>query len=199
MTAPTAKQVNDAEKGLQALAKVAQDSGDQPVRTEVHTYSDGTQVVGVPPFPAKSPRELEADEKRSHSPMAVPMGMKQSGVVMSDLNVIGLTPDEAKFAAQQQITSDVLSGKDPHTPNPTTSSDKPVLAGTGNVISAGDVESVSLSTNPTAEELADLADAIEPNGAKNLPATDEQKEGAAVQIVRESAGAVVVPKKTAKK
>lgn len=198
MTAPTAKQVNDAERGLQALAQAAQ-TGDQPGRTEVHTYADGTQVVGVPPFPAKSPRELEADEKRSHSPMNVPMGMKQSGVVMSDLNVIGLTPEEAKFAAQQQITSDVLSGKDPHTPNPTTASDKPVLAGTGNVITAGDLESASIPVNPTAEDLAKIAASIEPNGAKNLPATDEQKEGAAVQIVRESAGAVVVPKKTAKK
>jgi hypothetical protein len=199
MTAPNAKQVNAAEKGLQALAAAALAQDEQPGRTEVHTYADGTQVVGVPPFPAKSPRELEAEERRSHSPMAVPPGMKQSGESVSDLAVNGITEDEAKFAAQQQLTSDVLSGKDPHTPNPTTSSDKPVLAGTGNVITAGDVAAPTLSANPTAEEIADIADSIEPNGAKNIEATDEQKEGAAVQIVREAGGGIAPAKKSSKK
>lgn len=199
MTAPTAKQVNEAEKGLQALAAASLAQDEQPGRSEAHTYPDGTQVVGVPPFPAKSPKEREAEEKRGFTPMHVPMGMKQSGVVVSDLAVNGLTPEQAEYAAQQQLTSDVLSGKDPHTPNPTTSSDKPILAGTGNVITAGDVEGVKAAPAATPEDLASIADKIEPNGAKNLPATPEQKEGAAVQVVREAAGAVVVDTKKSKK
>ena len=196
MTAPTAKQVNDAERGLQALAKAAEGNEEAPGRTEVHTYADGTQVVGVPPFPAKSPKEQEAEEKRGIAPMFVPPGMKQSGESVSDLNVAGITQEQAEWAAKQQLTADVLSGKDPHTPNPTTSSDKPMLAGTGNVITAGDVESTVFE--PTADDLARMAAAIEPSG--DVEATDEQKEGAAVQVVRETKGAVVAPaRKNAKK
>lgn len=197
MTAPTAKQVNDADRGLQALAKAAQDSQDAPARSEVHTYADGTQVVGVPPFPAKSPREQEAETKRGIAPMHVPPGMPQSGVPVADLGGAGITQEEAEFAAQQQLTADVLSGKDPHTPNPTTSSDKPMLAGTGNVITAGDVEG-TLSAEPTVDDLKAIAASIEPSG--NIDATDEQKEGAAVQVVRETKGAVVTeaPAKSSK-
>ena len=66
MTAPTAKQVNAAEKGLQALAAAALANDEQPGKTEVHTYDDGTQVVGVPPFPAKSPKEIAAQMKASN-------------------------------------------------------------------------------------------------------------------------------------
>lgn len=198
MTAPNAKQVNAAEKGLQALAAAALANDEQPGRTEVHTYADGTQVVGVPPFPAKSPKEIAADEARAPSVMAVPHGMKQSGVATSDLAVNGLTPEQAKWAAEQQLTSDVLSGKDPHTPNPTTASDKPILAGTGNVITAGDVEGAVVAVPSDPEAIKKVADAIKPKG--EAEATPEQKEGAAVQVVREAAGAVVVDtKKSAKK
>ncbi|WP_156480906.1 hypothetical protein [Variovorax sp. PAMC 28711] len=198
MTAPTAKQVNDAERGLAALARAGEDAQETPAKSEVHTYADGTQVVGAPPFPAKSPRELQADEARGMSPMAVPMGMKQSGENVSDIVAASSarTPEQVKFDAEQQLTADVLSGKDPHTPNPTTSSDKPILAGTGNVITAGDVET-PMNPEPTAEDLARIAKAIEPNG--DIEATDEQKEGAAVQIVRETKGAVVVDKTSKKK
>lgn len=197
MTAPTAKQVNLAEKGLQALAAAALANDEQPGRTEVHTYDDGTQVVGVPPFPAKSPKEIAADEARAASLMHVPAGMKQTGATTSDLVVTGMTPERAKWMAEQQLASDYLSGKDPHTPNPTTSSDKPILAGTGNVVTAGDVETKAVVVPTDPEEIARVAGAIEPKG--DFEASDEQKEGAAVQVVRESPGAVVIDTKSKKK
>lgn len=196
MTAPTAKQVSAAEKGLQALAAASLAAEDPPGRSEVHTYADGTQVVGVPPFPAKSPKEVADEEARTASTMFVPHGMKQSGVNTSDLVVSGMTPERAKWMAEQQLTADVLSGKDPHTPNPTTASDKPVLAGTGNVITAGDVESKAVLSPSDPEDLKKVADKIEPKG--NIKASDEQKEGAAVQVIRETGGPVVVDTKKGK-
>lgn len=197
MTAPSAKQVNAAEKGLQALAAAALANDEQPGKSQVHRYADGTEVIGCPPFPAKSPKEIAAEAARAPSLMAVPPGMKQSGVAVSDLAVNGLTPEQAKFAAEQQLTSDVLSGKDPHTPNPTTTSDKPILAGTGNVVSGGDVEGAVVAVPTDPEAIKEVADSIKPKG--DVEATDEQKEGAAVQVVREAAGAVVVDTKKAKK
>jgi hypothetical protein len=34
---------------------------DEPQRSEVHVYDDGSSVVGVPPFPEKSPIERAAE------------------------------------------------------------------------------------------------------------------------------------------
>ena len=162
----TAKTQNDLEGLLADNRKArAEAEAEATPRTEVHTYPDGSQRVGVPPFPEKSPIEEEAEEKRKATPMHVPPGMKQSGEPAPALaGTVDL--DALAARATEQLTSDVISGKDPHTPNPTTASDKPQLAGETGVVTADQLEAgaVTAAAEPTAEELATIAAQIEPKG-----------------------------------
>lgn len=181
--------VDRAEGEAPAAADVAEGTG----ATEVHTYPDGSQVVGVPPFPDKSPLEQVADEKRRATPMIVPTGMKQSGEVPAAA-APSADLDALKERAEEQLTSDVLSGKDPLTPNPTTASDKPELAGETGVVTADQLEDgtvAAAAAEPTAEELATIASQIEPKG--DIEATDEQKAAAVTQVARETKGPVAAP------
>lgn len=192
----TAKTQNDLEAVLAANRKEAADKEAEGLtKAEVHTYADGSQRVGTPPFPEKSPLEEQAEEKRKATPMNVPQGMAQSGVVPTAA-APGADLDALKERAEEQLTSDVLSGKDPHTPNPTTASDKPELAGESGVVTADQLEdgTVTAAAEPTPEELATIASQIEPKG--DIEATDEQKAAAVTQVARETKGAVAAPAPT---
>jgi len=191
----TAKTHNDLESVLAENRKArAAEEAEATPRTEVHTYADGSQRVGVPPFPEKSPIEEEAEEKRKATPMHVPPGMKQSGEPAPTAPG-GVDLDALKAKAEEQLTSDVMSGKDPHTPNPTTASDKPQLAGETGVVTADQLEAgaVTAAAEPTAEKLATIAAQIEPKG--DIEATDDQKAAAVAQVARETKG-VVAPADT---
>lgn len=161
----------------------------QPNNT-VHTYPDGTQVVGTPPFAKESPAQRVADVAPAARPMAIPPGTPTSGVDPATVGVSGETAEQLAERASQQLTSDVLSGKDPHTPNPTTASDKPQLAGTGNVVRADEIEI-------TQRDLDKIASEIKPEG--NVTATKEEKQAAAVQVARETKGVVAAKSSKAKK
>lgn len=190
----TAKTQNDLEAVLAANRKAAADEEAASVsKSEVHTYPDGSQRVGVPPFPDQSPLEDVAEEKRRATPMNVPQGMKQSGEVPAAA-APGADLDALEARAREQLTADVLSGKDPLTPNPTTASDKPELAGETGVVTADQLEdgtAAAAAAEPTAEELATIASQIEPKG--DIEATDEQKTAAVTQVARETKGAVAAP------
>lgn len=182
---------------------------EMPPVSEVHTYKDGSQVVGVPPFPDKSPLERDAEQKRTHAAahggagpgavgMAIPHGMKTSGEA-APTPVPTVTAEGFKKAVEQQLTSDVTSGKDPHTPNPTTSSDKPQLAGTAGIPGAGTNPKQVLSADPSAEELQKIAGQIKPTGEAVKGATKEEIEAAATQVAREIKGPVVADDKSSQK
>lgn len=159
------------------------------VINEIHTYPDGTQVVGTPPFPAQSPRERStapAAEDRPR-PMHVPHGRPTSGEAAP--MVTDNSAEVFKAKVVQQLESDVQSGKDPHTPNPTTSSDKPELA---NVAHPDELEDATIQ--PLTE--ADIAKAAK--GVNVEGATEDQKEAAVLQVARETKGAIPA-KTTAKK
>ncbi len=171
-------------------------AGEAP-RTEVHTYPDGSQRVGVPPFPKESPLEEVAEEKRLQRPMAVPPGMKTSGAAEPEAGPNAA--DVIRERAVEQLTADVMSGKEPETPNPTTSSDKPELAGESGVVTADQLESglaPVASAEPTAEELQKIAEQIEPKG--NIEATDDEKAAAVAQVARETKGVIAADKPATK-
>ena len=194
-----AKTQKDLESVLAASRKYDADKEAESVtKSEVHTYADGSQRVGVPPFPKESPLEEVAEEKRRATPMTVPQGMKQSGEVPATV-APGADLDALRERAEEQLTSDVLSGKDPHTPNPTTASDKPELAGETGVMTADMLEgnAPAASAEPTAEELATIASQIEPKG--DIEATDEQKAAAVAQVARETKGAIAPAPTSTKK
>jgi len=194
-----AKTQKDLEAVLAASRKFDADKEAESVtKAEVHTYADGSQRVGVPPFPNESPLEEQAEEKRRSTPMVVPQGMKQSGEVPAPV-APGADLDALRERAEEQLTSDVISGKDPHTPNPTTASDKPELAGETGVMTADMLEGGApvASAEPTAEELATIASQIEPKG--NIEATDEQKAAAVTQVARETKGAIAPAPTSSKK
>jgi hypothetical protein len=168
---------------------------DSVPKSEVHRYADGTEVVGVPPFPAKSPRE-QAEDKLERvgappaPPMVVPPGMPTSGEAAPS-SVNGSTVEDLKARAQNQLESDVQSGKAANIPNPTTASDKPQLAGVGNLDAANAVDL-------TPEEIEALARQIQPSAEG---ASDAQAKDAATQVIRETGGPIVDDKadKSAKK
>lgn len=160
--------------------------GDAAVpRSEVHTYPDGSQRVGVPPFPDKSPIEEAADGLERTSgprPMFVPPGMQQSGEKAPD-PAVGTTAEEFRAKVQQQLDSDVASGKDPNTVNPTTASDKPELAGTSTVTA----DQLEQTTEPlSAEDIEAIARQIKPEG----DVSEEQVDAAVTQVVRETRGPI---------
>lgn len=167
--------------------RAAELSEQDALRSQVHTYPDGSQRVGVPPFPEKSPEEEKADEKRGGPrPMTIPNGMKTSGEPAPSTGV-GVTVEELKAQAEAQLNSDVISGKDPHTVNPTTASDKPVLAGTdGSPVADGG----AFVDNAGQPDLEAIAAAIEPTG-ENVDATDEEKAAAVTQVMRENKGPIL--------
>lgn len=179
------------EDRIENRAERARDEAEDAPRSTLHTYADGSQRVGTPPFPELSPKEETSAMARGETParMQRPQpGQPVSGVDPADVEN-GVTEGDTALRAQQQLTADVLSGKDPHTENPTTSSDKPALAGEDNVIRADALEQTLTPTGEaTAETIEQIAASIEPSG--NLDATDEEKEAAAVQIARETRGAV---------
>lgn len=157
----------------------------------VHTYPDGSQRVGAPPFPKLSPIEESQGlgEETSPRPMYVPPGRATSGEPAPVDGQPGLTADQLERKIEEQLKSDVASGKDPHTPNPTTDSAKPELAGS---VPPEAVEE-GVSTEVTVEELADIAKGIKVEGA-----SEEQKDAAVVQVAREVKGPVVADAKPAK-
>lgn len=156
------------------------------IKTEaptVHTYPDGSQRVGTPPFPKLSPTEELAKAANEPGPGATPMyipkGFKTEGEAAPQ-NPSGLTAEQFKEKVAQQVESDVISGKDPQTPNPTTSSDKPELAGV--------VPTEGEGLDPAdPKDLEKLASGVKPD----VDATDEQIKAAAVQVARETKGVVV--------
>lgn len=150
----------------------------------VFTYPDGSQRVGTPPFPKLSPKE-EADRAANEpgpgaTPMYVPKGFKTEGEA-APAESTALTADQFKAKVEQQVESDVAAGKDPNTPNSTTSSDKPELVGTVPVEDG--VEGLDPS-DP--KDLDKLAKGVKPD----VKATDEQIRAAAVQVARETKGVI---------
>lgn len=179
---------------------------DVPPVSEVHTYPDGSQVVGVPPFPDKSPLERDAELRRQHAAahgigpaavgMQIPHGMKTSGAPAPS-PVPNITESGFKAKVQEQLESDLTSGKSPDTPNPTTSSDKPALAGTARVEGATAKE--VLSGEPSTADLQKIAAQIKPTGEAVKDATKEEIEAAVTQAAREIKGPVVADDKTSQK
>jgi hypothetical protein len=162
--------------------------------SQVFTYPDGSQRVGLPPFPKESPLEQDLRTKNEESatptPMHIPHGMKTSGEPAPAENGTSVTVDQFKARVKQQVESDVTSGKDPATPNPTTASDKPELA---NVTTADALQAASEPV--TAEDLAKIAVNIKPD----VEATPEQIEAAALQVARETKGVIPDAKASKKK
>lgn len=157
----------------------------------VKTYPDGSQRVGTPPFPALSPLEESAkaanEPAAAPTPMYIPKGMKTEG----EANVTGpsgLTQEQFRAKVEQQVESDVQSGKAPNTPNPTTSSDKPELAGAA----PADLEGLN-PANPA--DLKKLAAGVKPD----VDATQEVIDAAALQVARETKGLVGGDTKTVTK
>lgn len=151
------------------------------VINEVHTYPDGTQVVGTPPFPKESPKErsVTGADGEMPRPMHVPPGRPTSGEAVSQAG-----PNSAevfKERVEQQLQADVASGKEPGTPNPTTASDKPELA---DVAHPDELDGGTLA--PLSED--DIAKAAK--GVNVKGATEEQKEAAALQVARETKGVI---------
>lgn len=171
---------------------------DSPQERVVYTYPDGSQVVGAPPFPEKSPIEREAENRRLHAEahghvvraapgMVIPPGMKTEGApAPSPLR--NTTESEFIGKVEQQLASDIASGKSPDTPNPTTSSDKPNLAGIGRVPDPGDVV---LQADPTPEELARIAASINVGDTVPRQPTEAEVESAVTQVARETKGMVL--------
>lgn len=154
----------------------------------VHTYADGSQRVGTPPFPKLSPlEEVGGDGTPTARPgMHIPQGVKTTGAV-APAEATNVTEKQFRARVEQQVNADVLSGKSPDTPNPTTASDKPELAGTANVVDGKD------PANPA--DLKALASGVKPS----VDATQEEIEAAATQVARETGGLVVADKKATKK
>lgn len=187
---PTPEQIEEdakltPEERAQKLAeaKRAYEAVEPAPRSELHTYPDGSQRVGTPPFPELSPiQEAEAKLERVGAPPAAPMqpppGMPTSGAAVP-ASPVGITTEQLAAKAQEQLDSDVMSGKSPNTPNPTTDSNKPELAGT-----AGDLP----PAEPTPEELEAIAASIQPSAEG---ATAEQAEAAVTQVLRETKGPIV--------
>lgn len=187
MLGTTPEQVSQASQQQQGQAGQFE-AGDTGLPV-LYTYADGSQRLGRPPFPPKSPKEEEAEARRNGNitPQMPQQGQTVAGVDPGSVSTAqpGMTPEQAAFAAQQQLTSDVLSGKSPYTPNPTTSHDKPNLAGADNVLQGGEAE-LQANAEPTQADLDRIASQIEPAG--NIEATPQEKEAAAVQVLRESKG-----------
>lgn len=197
---------------LEADCRAAAARGDQQAtqegqaeRSTVYTYADGSQRVGMPPFPELSPIEEEQASKRQMAnghtvaPMVVPPGMRTEGAP-APVAGAGITEEEFTAKAQQQLQSDVASGKSPEVVNPTTASTKPQLAGTdGHVSEAMDLGDGGLSTqNADASiDLDKIAADIKPEG--DFEATDEQKAAAVAQVAREVGVPVVEDEKPASK
>lgn len=157
----------------------------------VKTYPDGSQRVGTPPFPTESPAEeaarLKNEPAPGATPMYVPKGMKTDGEA-APVSPSGLTAENFRAKIEQQVESDVTAGKDPNTPNPTTSSDKPELAGSVPVEGEG--------LDPAdPKDLEKLSKGVKPR----VDATDEEIKAAAVQVARETKGTIVVDDKKSNK
>lgn len=169
--------------------------GEAPPRAELHTWPDGSQAIGVPPFPEKSPKERAevVEEDAIVASAVVPAGMPRSGEA-APVVARGITESQFKAKAEQQLESDYISGHDPHTVNPTSASDKPELANTDGT--AGLESPDDVIENPTPEELAKIAAAIEPQG--NFTPTDEQKAAAVAQVARETLGPIYPDEDTSK-
>ena len=155
----------------------------------VHTYPDGTQVVGTPPFPARSPKDHAPEEKAAPAAMHVPNGVPTSGAPAPETAAV-TSPEVFQAKVEQQLASDVASGKSPDTPNPTTASDKPVL---GNIVRADDLEN-AIAAPQSEDDLKRIAEGVRVKGDYS----DEQKEAAVIQVARETAGPIP-DGKTAKK
>lgn len=149
-------------------------------RSEVHTYPDGSQRVGQPPWNPKSPLEETTELKRVEAAqgMAIPQGMPTSGERPPSPQS-GITEEEFKAKAEQQLNSDLQSGKTPEVVNPTTASTKPELAGTDGHVGETD----AIGDNLTAHDMQAIAASIQPDG--DLKATDEEKAAAVAQVERE--------------
>lgn len=154
---------------------------------EVHTYADGSQRVGCPPFPKESPlEEIGGDNQPSANPgMHIPQGVKTSGSA-APAEGTQVTAEQFRARVERQVESDVMSGKSPDTPNPTTASDKPELAGVAQVVEGKN------PANPA--DLKSLVSGVKPD----VKATKEEIDAAATQVARETAGLVTDGKKAKK-
>jgi hypothetical protein len=85
-------------------------TADSP-RSEVHIYPDGSERVGQPPWPEKSPLEEITEQKRAEAApgMAIPQGMPTSGE-RPPAPQSGITEEEFKAKAEQQLNSDLQIG-----------------------------------------------------------------------------------------
>ena len=172
-------------------AELKRDESEKVEATTVKTYPDGSQRFGCPPFPTESPAEEAARLKNEPAPGAtpafIPRGYKTDGEA-APVAASGLTAENFKAKIEQQVTSDVTAGKDPHTPNPTTSSDKPELAG------AVPTEGEGLDPADP-KDLEKLTKGVNPK----VDATDEEIKAAAIQVARETKGTIVTDDKTSNK
>ena len=177
----------DKEANAAANRAAADRRDDEKVEgPTVYTYPDGSQRVGTAPFPKESPLEQAAGSSNEPAagptPMYIPKGMKTEGeadaVVPS-----GLTKEQFQKKVAQQVESDVASGKDANTVNPTTSSDKPELAGVADAVEG---------LNPgNSDDLKKLTAGVKPD----VKATKEQIDAAATQVARETKGVIADGKK----
>lgn len=153
---------------------------------EVHTYADGSQRVGSAPFPKESPLEASGgDGTPAAKPgMRIPDGIKTSGAA-APAEGTNVTTKEFKARVEQQLAADIASGKNPNTPNPTTASDKPELAGVAAVVNGKD------PSNPA--DLKSLASGVKVKGGDK-----DMLDAAATQVARETGGLVVDSNKAKK-
>jgi hypothetical protein len=83
------------------------------VRSELHTYPDGSAVVGTPPWPEKSPKQLAAEAAErvgvpAEEPAPAPVAPEASNVVTANQveaspepQPAEPTPDELETIAEQ--------------------------------------------------------------------------------------------------
>lgn len=155
-------------------------------KSVVWRYADGSERVGTPPFPDLSPiEERESKLERVGAPAMVQTtynGMEVQGPGANlPTSRPGVSIEEMAERAQNQLNADLVSGKPVNIPNPTTASDKPELAGIGNL------DAAEGTNDPTPEELAAIAAKIVPSAEG---ATEQQAKDAAQQVVRETGGPI---------
>jgi hypothetical protein len=97
------------------------------VRSELHTYPDGSAVVGTPPWPEKSPLQIAADAAdRVGAPAeepAAPTDTKPSGVITADQVESSPQPQpvEPTAAELQTIAAQIEPAPETPAPAPATS------------------------------------------------------------------------------
>lgn len=74
---PATGEVNTAAAPAPAV------SNEPPPVSRLHTYDDGSQVVGVPPFPELSPLQLQAKKIRDETPAQDTFAQQQAEIELA--------------------------------------------------------------------------------------------------------------------